>query len=236
MDITVIQSTPSPYAIAILASLAVGFLCVGIILKKNKVPGMIIFLSIILNVSLTIYCGVLFSLITSLIVNHKVSIGLSSLGGVIGILIGVGTLTLIFRKDAYPLMKGYTLTLALIYAISKIGCLLSGCCSGREYHGFGCVTYHGEAQHIHPYPVFPVPLLESIVFIILFIVFAILFKKIKTTTMLIVYSIAKFAMDFLREAHNGVILSTNQIVCIIIAISCIVVIIVQKRRNKKRTS
>lgn len=229
MNITVIQMTPSPYAMAIFASLIAGFVCAGVIMVRNKIPGIIVFLSLLINSALTLYFGILFSVLTTLASKHRFELGLSSAGGAIGILVGTVLIYLICQNKNYPLLKGYALSLALMYSVSKVGCFLSGCCSGREYHGFGCVTYHGEGAHIHPYPVFPVPLLETIVFFIIFMVFAILFKRVKTTTMLIVYAVAKFATDFLRESHEGVILSVNQGFCLLIAVLCIVYICIEPK-------
>lgn len=229
MEIIVKQSFPNAYVFAILASLVAGFVCAGIVLAKEKVSGLFIFLSIFANIIFTMYFGAMFSVVTSLIVEHKLGCGLSSLGGVIGMFLGILLLKIVFKNEELPLMKGYVLALSLMYGVSKIGCLLSGCCNGREYHGFGSIQYIGEASHIRPYPVFPVPLVESVVFLIIFIIFAINYKRVKTEEMLIVYSVSKFALDFLRESHVGQILSVNQIVCIIIAI---VSIIILYRRNR----
>ena len=42
---------------------------------------------------------------------------------------------------------------------------------------------------------------------------------------MILYGIAKFALDFLRDSHNGIYISANQIVCLLFVISASIIYI-----------
>ena len=62
------------------------------------------------------------------------------------------------------------LPLPLLYAVGKIGCFIAGCCYGIEYYGIGNVVYNyvpkSEIIGLH---LFPIQIVESIVFFLIFI-------------------------------------------------------------------
>lgn len=231
MTIYVKDTVPSAYVILIILSLITGFACVTWVLRRKGVPVGIALQSVVLNAVTVIYFGVVFTLVTSLLVEKKPVLGLSSLGGVLGILLGVGIMQLIYKKEGYPFLKGYVLTLSLMYGVSKQACFFSGCCVGKEYHGVGALQYIGERSDLVAHAVFPVQLLESIVFLVIFALLWKNYERVTTEGMLCIYAVAKFLMDFLREAHQGGI-SVNQVVCLLIFVIGIVAVMRRRGRGK----
>ena len=65
-----------------------------------------------------------------------------------------------------------------MYAVGKIGCFFAGCCYGIEYNGFLNVTYNYSAIAPKGISLFPIQLLESIVFLIIFLYTFIKFHKV----------------------------------------------------------
>ena len=193
------------YGFFIAGSLTIGMIFDYIYLRKNKIDKEKIILFIIMQVVYSVLGGVLLNSI----LNRNISqIGLSSYGGAIGILIA----TIIFEKmnkSKGIFIKSATLSLPLIYSISKLACFFAGCCYGIPYDGFFSVTY-SEGLII---PLFPVQLVETIVFFGVFI-FCIFLRKNKNIIeiTLILSAICKFLLDFLRYSHMEQILSINQVI------------------------
>lgn len=205
-----------PYVIAFVTAIVSGFLLVYFMLKRIGIPRNIIGYSILLNIILMLYGAKIYTIFTS---GFKVGFwnsGMSSLGGVIGILLGIFLFGCIYKESRALFFEVYVVVVPLMYGIAKIGCFLAGCCKGIPYDGFLSVTYQNRSIQGGPY--FPIQLVESIVFVIIFlIVFGRLFHKKSSytvPTVLISCAIAKFSLDFLREEHIGKFLSVNQYVCI----------------------
>ena len=56
-----------------------------------------------------------------------------------------------------------------MYAIGKIGCFLVGCCYGIKYSGIFSVVYNYSLHAPVGVSLFPIQLVESIVFLLIFI-------------------------------------------------------------------
>lgn len=158
--------------------------------------------------------GILLTLITS---GGKL-FGLSSLGGLVGMYAAAGVVALITKQPYYGviLAQNCTFVLPLMYGISKLGCFGAGCCRGMGYHGFGAVTYLTEAGEC---TVLPVQLLEALSFFALFVLGMVLYqKKFRRAAHLVFFlsMLVKFALDFLRGSHTGVILSQTQVFCLVL--------------------
>ena len=125
--------------------------------------------------------------------------------------------SIIFEKTLF--LKGYLLkyqviSLPLIYGISKIACFLSGCCYGIPANIIS-VTYIDTLN----IPLFPIQLLEAIIFIIIFVIC----NKLKNEKNIIPITILisaffKFSLDFLRYNHLEKLITINQIISIIIVL------------------
>lgn len=214
------------YMIIILLSIFIGMIYVFNSLKKiSKVDNL--YLYFILNMMLTLFMGIMVSIILSGSFDFS-SIGLSSYGGVVGVILS----SLIFEKIIpYDgnLIKLSIISLPLIYGLSKIACFISGCCYGIPYDGLLFVRYN-ELN------VFPVQFLETIVFIIIFIICN-RFKNNKNIIWYTIFTSAffKFLLDFLRYDHISKLITVNQIISIILMILSIIVLIFKKKiYNEKK--
>lgn len=166
---------------------------------------------------------------TTLIYNDMnfLTAGLSAYGGLFGVVVA----SLVFEK-ILPLdgkiVKYSILSLPLVYSLSKIACFIGGCCSGIEYDGFFNVIYP-FALNIKQ---FPVQLVETIVFFIIFLVGCKIEKnKNINYIVLILVAIFKFLLDFLRYDHMSIIISRNQIFSIALLITIIGLFIINKIKN-----
>ena len=128
-----------------------------------------------------------------------------------------------------------------MYAIGKIGCYISGCCYGIEYDGIASVTYKYSLDAPHNVPLFPIQILETFIFTLIFIyiINKILKNKFEWNSLgksVIFCGIAKFFLDFLRASHNSKILSLNQCLSIIFIIMGVYLCIKNKRILSKTRS
>lgn len=184
---------------------------------------------ILIYVSMIIPFGLLGSLIVCYIINK--SWGLTSYVGCLVLLV-----TSIFYEKINPsknldYIKCTVLSMPLIYGVSKLGCFFVGCCHGIPYDGFMSVTYP-DGYNI---PLFPIQLVEAIVFVALFI--GLLFINKKHTKNIIsitfiVCAFTKFALDFLRFDHLDNMITTNQIISLALIVVIIVIMIVKNYIKK----
>ena len=179
----------SPYICCILLSFFVSDLFVYYYLKSVGVSIRIICLHLFMNIVFIIFGAFKYTYL-----NTK-QVGLSSIGGVIGLLISVFIFTKIYKKHTSIIYHVNILSLGLLYSLSKIGCFFGGCCN--------CILNVS------------MPLVESIIFLILFL--WLYYKKKNTCICIYSYAFVKFFLDFFRIIHPQV-LSINQIVCICIII------------------
>ena len=119
-----------------------------------------------------------------------------------------------------------------MYGLSKIACHISGCCKGRIYYGPIYVMYNHENM-----PHFPIQLLETVVFLMIFAVGLALYLKkdnklIAARFSIYISFIAKFSLDFFRFSHVGKILSDNQIFFIILMTVAIIIFRFLQRFSK----
>lgn len=144
------------------------------------------------------------------------SLSFSSLGAVIGGMLGLLIFAFVFKKSIRFIYERTLIILPLMYSVGKLGCFIVGCCYGIPYSGIGSVIYHNSTVAPLGVSLFPVQLIESIIFLLLFIFILYRFKKGKYSLeiLIILCGIFKFLLDFLRSSHNG-FLSVNQIVCLI---------------------
>ena len=220
------------YSIMILLSLIVNVIIVLLIYKKTKftkdeVIGALVYENIGIIVGAKLF---------SYIHNYQqygefdfLSLGLSAYGGVIGAIICLAIFGLQFKKPAKEMLLIFAPSIPLIYAIGKIGCFFAGCCHGKEYTGWGSIVYKYAENGSEYTQLFPVQLIETILFTIIFIY--IINKIMKNKFNLKVVGITcilcgggKFILDYFRMSHVGG-LSLNQIVSIFFIIIGIILII-----------
>ena len=226
MIITMAKPTINLYGIMILISITIGmFFVIYNLVKEHgfKIEFFEIFMLMFISI---IGCGMLYTYI----LEHKV--GLSSYGGLIGAILSAYLYERITHKK-YDLVKYTILSLPLIYGISKIGCFFAGCCYGIPYNGPLAMNYVDGLDHL----VFPVQLLEVVSNIILFFIL-LRFKNNKNIVPYTLVSTAalKYCTDFLRSAHSsGFIVTSNQIVSIVIVLIGIVLFIIGGGKDEKES-
>lgn len=114
-------------------------------------------------------------------------------------------------------------SIPLMYAIGKIGCFLVGYCHGIEYNGIFSVTYKYTNLVSSDISLFPIQIVETIFFLMIFIYM--ISRHIKNQfdqktlgVSIILCGITKFLLDYLRMSHKNVFLSLNQYISIFFVI------------------
>lgn len=151
-------------------------------------------------------------------------VGVSAYGGLIGSIIAVIIFSHLLNISLQKLMLITMPSIPLVYSVGKIGCFFAGCCYGINYNGFGSIVYkYSLIDSINGISLFPVQLVESIIFFIIFIYILYRYKKydynMKTIgIMFFLCSMSKFILYYFRMNHVNSIFSLNQILCILFMI------------------
>lgn len=166
-----------------------------------------------------------------------ISLGLSSYGAVLGALAFIILFCVQFKISIKNTLLTFLPSFPLMYSIGKIGCFLSGCCYGIKYNGIFKIMYKYSSEAINNIYLFPIQIVESLVFLIIFILIMITYKKnkfnIKTLSIfIIICGFSKFVLDFFRMSHLSFI-SFNQIASIIFILSGIVLFIYSNLKINK---
>lgn len=221
------------YGICIIASIILGITFISINLALNKVPKELIVLQTMLNITCTIYFSRLYTVIT--VHKHEINIlnaGLSSLGAAIGLAISTLIFTAIYNESKEKVKSIVVTALPLMYGISKLGCHFSGCCYGIQYNG----PFSIESKIDNTIQLFPIQLVESVVYIVLFLISILLFytKRIKDyiTIELVIYTVVKFLLDYLRYREKQWSLSINQITCLVVLVILLIRHLALKKYNR----
>ena len=214
------------YGIIIVLSIIIGILYIYGNLKKEKYNNK----QILLYFFMYLVFAFIFGKIYTVLAYGKDTFfeaSLSAYGGLIGVVIA----SVIYEKilPANGRVIKYTiLSLPLVYGLTKIACFVVGCCGGIPYTGIFKVKYINGLNIWQ----FPIQITETIVFLIIFIICHLLRNKKNISYItLILASIFKFLLDFLRYDHLNIIITKNQIFSIILIL--VVVIIYIKDRKKE---
>ncbi len=212
------------YIIIVLLAIIVGLCFVSYSVKKEAKCNNNILLFFFLSFVLMVSWGKLFTYL--FIDNDFIESGLTSFGCAAGLMAS----TIIFEKIMPlkgKLFKYVCISLPLIYGLAKIACFMVGCCHGIPYDGIFSVTYV-DYKNI---AVFPIQIVETITFLIIFIV---VYKnrnnKYISYITIMVSAFAKFILDFLRYEHVKEIISFNQIICLLVMIIVTVMLFYDKKR------
>ena len=135
------------------------------------------------------------------------------IGGIIGLYVYSKSFNISFKKLCLILIP----VVPIFHSIGRIGCLLAGCCHGREYNGFGSITFYNSDLAPNGMPLFPMQIVESICNLTIFTIILLTYKRFKGTYKTIVlycvlYSIVRFVLEFFRGdvARGIIVLSTSQ--------------------------
>ncbi len=190
--------------------------------KKNRFNYDLLYLLIFEHIGMIIGAKIYSYLLDPAKYNYQFNIlkvGFSSVGAVIGIIIMSIIYIKLFKINIKTIIETFICSIPLIYSIGKIGCFLTGCCYGIYYNGPFSITYHYSPNNNNGISLFPIQLLESIVFFIIFIITykIVINNKISNKTVgiiTILIFISKFLLDFLRYTHMNSLITFNQIICI----------------------
>lgn len=215
------------YAMMIFLGFIVGSIFIYYFLKKEKYRFFEIFIFISLVFSSSVFGAKLYYYFTNFAILKNnfniIKLGFSSYGALIGIIASIALFSFLLHKKKLPLINLCAIVCPLIYGISKIGCAIVGCCYGIKYNGLGHIVYNHSLIAPNNTGLFPIQIVESILFIGIFFFLFIFNKKnenkIKNIGIsLIICSMTKILLEYLRYSHHGAIISYSQIVGILIFI------------------
>ncbi len=228
------------------------------ILKYNNIYGTMVLLALLLNIFIVLNISkqekfktvetiflILYELI-GIIIGGKLltyffnlgkssffDAGLTAYGSLLGLIIMLIIYKFQFKKSFNELVK-LCISFPLMYAVGKIGCFAAGCCYGIEYSGPFSITYKNSLEAPNGISLFPIQIIESFVFLIIFICAWYHYKSFtnyQAIQLLFICAISKFSLDFLRTGHINDILSLNQIISLLFIIFGIVILIINRRRR-----
>ena len=171
--------------------------------------------------------------------------GLVFYGSMLGALLALYIFCKANHAPLRPNLNLCVLIFPLAHACGRVGCALTGCCYGIEYHGPLAITYSvsqivpGANDDLADFSRFPIQPLEAVCELIIFII--LLYFYIKkgddfsvTTTYLLIYPVVRFFDEFLRGDNIRGLwgpFSTSQWISLAIIIVTVIYLIVKKRKN-----
>ena len=165
-------------------------------------------------------------------------------GGIIGGIIG-GFLCCKFHKvDFIAYFDLVMPSVALAQGFGRIGCLLAGCCYGKETDSAFHIIFHSSAYAPNDVALVPTQIISSVCDFALFILLIIIASKVKRRGFiagiyLVLYSIGRFILEFYRgDLIRGSVgsLSTSQFIGLFTALAGVIIIIwALKNRQSENT-
>ena len=161
-------------------------------------------------------------------------------GGLLGGILGMFIYTKMYKLSFIHYTDLFAVVVPLGHACGRVGCLFGGCCYGQPYDGPLAWTYHDTIGNApQGVPLFPIQGLEAALLMVLFVVLLVVHWRrppLGTTTAvyLCAYAVMRFVLEYFRgdAARGGIgILSTSQIISILMVVSVIVVSVI---RNKTK--
>ena len=148
----------------------------------------------------------------------------------------------IWYKDSFEHLKNFftvaniaSAAIALAHGIGRIGCLMAGCCYGKETDAwFGIYLDSAGAK------VIPTQLFEAIVLFCLFAFFVfrlIKNKKYNLSLYMSVYGAWRFAVEYIRDDYRGStvvdFLTPSQLVALLMILGAVGIFVFEYKVNKK---
>ena len=231
MQIVIPEFSRSPYSIIIIGALIIGFAVTILRIVKSGVSKQ----TILYTGLLTFVC----TIVTSLIFGFKISsdgigAGFSGLGAAVGMIGGVFVSGLIIRDKPDIVMASFISSAPLMYGLAKIGCLLAGCCHGKEYYGPFAIVHSGGD---HAGSFFPAQLIDMAAFLVMHIFALIITSKMKNKVHAIYIILGvmipvRYFLEYLRYDHDGSLISSGQLTVLFAGTLALILVTVWKKTLK----
>ena len=168
-----------------------------------------------------------------------VETGLAAYGAVAGATLLIILFCLQFKKAIKETVYLLAPSFPLMYSIGKIGCFIAGCCYGIEYNGLFKIMYRYSIKAPNNVYLFPIQIVESIVFLLIFIYLIIMQRKNKFDEKMlgisfILCGVSKGILDFLRQEGTQLFTFSKIISLIIIIIGIISIFLTKKSNFEKK--
>lgn len=144
-------------------------------------------------------------------------------GGIVG---GIAAMMIFCRMKKTSFLRYFDLlapSVAIAQGFGRIGCFLAGCCYGRETDSGFCIVFHNSLYAPNGVKLLPTQLIMSVGDFLIALVLLLYAKKDRKKgkiggLYLILYSVGRFLVEFLRSDYRGAIgfLSTSQFISIFI--------------------
>lgn len=159
-------------------------------------------------------------------------------GGIIG---GVLTGLIYCKKKNKNFLDYFDLimpSIVLAQAFGRIGCFLAGCCYGRETDSLIGIAFSHSEMAPNGVKLIPTQLISSAGDFLLFFLLILIAKRVKKrgqvgALYLILYSIGRFLVEFLRDDYRGSvgIFSTSQLISLGTVVVGIVIFSIAKPKT-----
>ena len=209
----------------VVLSVLIGFCNAFILMRRSKISWQTIALTCMLTIMCTMACSCMAAIS---ITEGGISFSFSGLGAGVGMIIGIFISTLIFNEKNDHIITSFIVSAPLMYGIAKIGCFMAGCCHGKEYFGPLAVTYHNKYEGTY----FPIQIVESVVYILIFVISLLLTLKMKNKIHVIAVIFAiilpvRFVTEYFRYYNEGTLISKDQIIVLIAAAIAATLVIIR---------
>lgn len=169
----------------------------------------------------------------------NISEGFVVYGGILGGILGAYVYARRKKLDTLRYFDLAVPSIAFAQGFGRIGCFLAGCCYGRETDAWYGVTFHSSPFAPNDVAMIPTQLLSSAADFAHFFLLIWIAKKSKTkglvTAMyLILYSVGRFLIEFLRNDPRGMVsvLSTSQFISLFTLAAGVVMLAVCRRKSR----
>jgi phosphatidylglycerol---prolipoprotein diacylglyceryl transferase len=128
--------------------------------------------------------------------------GLVFYGGLIGAVIGGVLYARLKKLPLWKLADAVAPSIALGYVFGRLGCLMNGCCYGRECHLPWAIRFPAE-HRTYPHPVHPTQIYDSLLNLALYLFLAWLYRRRKFdgqvfAAYLLGYAVLRFIVELFR--------------------------------------
>lgn len=161
-------------------------------------------------------------------------------GGIIG---GIFSGYLFCKRKKINFLEHFDLvmpSIALAQGFGRIGCLLAGCCYGRETDSAFHIIFRDSSYAPNNVPLIPTQIISSVLNFAHFFVLIFLAKKLKAkgqvaACYLMFYSVGRFFLEYLRNDPRGTVslFSTSQFISLFILAVGVVMFVVCGKLGKK---